>query len=141
MKLTILPHVQETRHKLELSPALILFNFFKGQCTEELFKFLQDKNILYVLVTANTTDKLQPLDLSVNKPAKDFMISRVVRKYYLSTTGSWQAGRSGYESSQYCKYMHQKFFFKMSGLSILKGRLLQCQASMTITPPTTCQSP
>ena len=34
---------------------------------------LADNNIFYVLVRANCTDRLQPLDLSINKPAKDFM--------------------------------------------------------------------
>ena len=40
----------------------------KGQCTEDIITLLQ-----CVLVPANTTDKLQPLDLSINKPAKDYM--------------------------------------------------------------------
>ena len=34
---------------------------------------LADNDIFYVLVPANCTDRLQPLDLSTNKPAKDFM--------------------------------------------------------------------
>ena len=72
----ILPYVTATRKTLKLSsdhPALVIFDVFKGQCTEEVLKLLVDNNILYMLVPANTTDKLQPLDLSVNKPAKDFM--------------------------------------------------------------------
>lgn len=75
----ILPYVVETRRKLGLDPqhpALVLFDYFKGQCTESVFKLLDENNILYVLVPANCTDRLQPLDLSVNKPAKDFMKSQ-----------------------------------------------------------------
>ncbi len=34
-----------------------------------------------MLVPANTTDKLQPLDLSVNKPAKDFMKAKFQNWY------------------------------------------------------------
>lgn len=46
---------------------------FKGQCIEEIFQLLDSNNILYVLVPAICTDVLQPLDLSLNKSAKDFM--------------------------------------------------------------------
>ena len=76
IKHVIIPYVTETRTRLKLNadhPALVLFDVFKGQCTNEVLQLLQDNNILYILVPANTTDKLQPLDLSVNKPAKDFM--------------------------------------------------------------------
>lgn len=72
----IVLYIMETRKQLKLDsqhPALVIFDVFKGQCTESVFKQLEDNNILYVLVPANTTDKLQPLDLSVNKLAKDFM--------------------------------------------------------------------
>lgn len=76
LKRVIIPYVSESRKKLKLSddhPALVLFDVFKGQCTEEVLKLLQENSILYIFVPANTTDRLQPLDLSVNKPAKDFM--------------------------------------------------------------------
>ena len=72
----ILPYVMETREQLghnSQQSALVVFNCFKGQCTERIFKILDENNILYVLVPPNTTDRLQPLDLSVNKPAKDFV--------------------------------------------------------------------
>lgn len=46
---------------------------YKAQCTEAIFKLLDDNNILYVLVPANITNKLPTLDLRVNKPAKDFL--------------------------------------------------------------------
>ena len=72
----IVPYITEKRKQLWISsnhPALVIFDVFKGQCTEEVCKLLEDSNILYTLVPANCTDKLQPLDLSVNKPAKDFM--------------------------------------------------------------------
>ena len=74
----IVPYVQQRRLQLKLSsgyPALVIFDVFKGQCVESIFKKLEENNILYVLVPANCTDKLQPLDLSVNKPAKDYLKS------------------------------------------------------------------
>ena len=42
---------------------------------------LEENNILYVIVPANCTDKLQPLDLSINKPAKDYMKQRFQEWY------------------------------------------------------------
>ena len=72
----VVSYIQEKRQVLNLSanqPALVLFDVFKGQCQEEIFQILEDNNIYYVIIPANCTDQLQPLDLSVNKPAKDSM--------------------------------------------------------------------
>ena len=46
---------------------------FKGQVTERVLKTLDNDNILICLLPANTTDRLQPLDVYVNKPAKTFL--------------------------------------------------------------------
>ena len=54
-------------------PALAVFDTFNGQCTQNFFKILEDNHVNVVLVTANCTHYLQPLDLSVNKPAKNFL--------------------------------------------------------------------
>ena len=70
------PYVQKIRLQLQLHshhPALAIFDVFKGQCVESLFKKLEENHILYIIVAANCTDRMQPLDLSVNKPAKDYM--------------------------------------------------------------------
>ena len=42
---------------------------------------LEDNTILYVLIPPNCTDKFQPLDLSVNKPAKDFIKGKCQQWY------------------------------------------------------------
>ena len=75
----IIPYVTEERARLGLTSnhsALVLFDVFKGQCTAEVLKLLKDNHILYVTIPNYCTDKLQPLDLSVNKPAKDFLRAR-----------------------------------------------------------------
>ncbi len=66
----------KTRSKLNLAsdhPALVLFDVFKGNLVDNVRRLLEESCILYVVIPANCTDKLQPLDLSVNKPAKDFL--------------------------------------------------------------------
>ena len=75
VKLIIIPYVTEKRKELTLksnNTALVIFDAFKGQCTQEMFQLLQENNIMYVQVPSNCTDKCQPLDLSVNKPAKNY---------------------------------------------------------------------
>ena len=68
----LLPYVRKKREELHLEPdypALVLFDVFKGQCTENLFRILEENHISVVLIPPNCTDRLQPLDVSVNKPA------------------------------------------------------------------------
>lgn len=70
----ILPYVSSQRKELKLSethPALVLFDVFKGQTTPNIKKLLEDNHVSMVLVPPNCTDKLQPLDISINKPMKD----------------------------------------------------------------------
>ena len=50
--------------------ALVIYDQFKGQVTEEIVKFLDDNHVSIVLVSANSMDRFQPMDVSVNKPAK-----------------------------------------------------------------------
>ena len=54
-------------------PALVIMDNFKGQVTPNINSLLEENNIHVVLLPANTTDRLQPMDISVNKPAKDFL--------------------------------------------------------------------
>ena len=46
---------------------------FRGQIVPSVTDLLEANNIHTCLLPPNTTDKLQPMDLSVNKPAKDFL--------------------------------------------------------------------
>ena len=54
-------------------PALLTFDNFKAQCTSGILTLLDQNNIKVVLVPANCTDMLQPMDLSVNKSVKSFL--------------------------------------------------------------------
>ena len=58
-------------------PALAIFDSFKGQTTPDIISILQSHNIIAVQVPANCNDKLQPLDVSLNKPVKDEMKKKV----------------------------------------------------------------
>ena len=72
----LLPYVTQKRAELGLSSdhcSLVIFDQFKGQCTEVVLKALEDNNIDVLLVHANCTDRLQPVDISVNKAVKDFL--------------------------------------------------------------------
>ena len=80
----ILPYLAETKRKLKLPPshsALLLFDYLKGQCSKKLLKLLDTKIINVVLILPNCTDRLQPLDLSINKTAKDFLC-KCFQKWY-----------------------------------------------------------
>ena len=86
----IVPYVKQKREQLNLDgdhPALAIFDVFKGQCTEEVLKMLEDNNIERVLVPTNCTDRLQPLDLSINKPVKEFL-RRKFQEWYASQIAS-----------------------------------------------------
>ena len=65
----IFPYIQKTRESLKLAteqPAVVFFDNFSGQCTEKILKLLDANNIYCVIIPANSTDELQPMDLSVN---------------------------------------------------------------------------
>lgn len=72
----IVPYVQEKRKQLRLADsqsALVILDEFKGQTTDAVLNLLRQNDIEYVLVPPNCTDRLQPLDVSINKPVKDFL--------------------------------------------------------------------
>ena len=80
----LIPYVNAMRFDLKLSKShscLVIFDTFKGQTTPNFLQILEDNNILVVEVPPNCTDRLQPLDLAVNKPLKYQMKSQFHQWY------------------------------------------------------------
>ena len=72
----LLPYVKQQRKELKLHsnhPALVVFDRFKAECTSCVLQILRDYHIDTLLIPASCTDHLQPLDVSVNKAAKEYL--------------------------------------------------------------------
>ena len=70
----ILPYVENVRETVGSDEAaLVIIDNFKGQITSSVNMILEQNNIHVCLLPPNTTDLLQPMDISVNKPAKEFL--------------------------------------------------------------------
>ena len=77
----IIPYVEKQRGMLGDKPALVIMDNFKGQVTTKINDLLEANNIHVCLLPPNTTDTLQPMDMSVNKPAKDYL-KRIFEQWY-----------------------------------------------------------
>ena len=70
------PYMDDARKRSGLSPThteLVILNHLKGKTTQKVINLLEKHYLMYVLVPANYTNWLQPLDVSVNQSAKHFM--------------------------------------------------------------------
>ena len=75
----IVPYVNSKRNELKFQsdqPTLAIFDVFRGQQSQSIMDLLEENNIFVVNIPANCTDRLQPMDLSINKSVKDFMRSK-----------------------------------------------------------------
>ena len=52
---------------------MAIFDNFKGQIIKKVVDALEQNNIQSVLIPANCTDRLQPMDIFVNKSIKTFL--------------------------------------------------------------------
>ena len=80
----LVPYIAKKRIDLRLSSnhqALVIYGTFKGQCTPGILDLLCENNIDVMFVPANCTDRLQPLDITVNKAAKNFMREQFQHSY------------------------------------------------------------
>ena len=71
---------------------MVIFDEFSGQVTDRVLSLLKANNIFYVIVPPNCTDTLQPLDVSVNKPAKDFLRTKFNEWYAARITEQLGSG-------------------------------------------------
>ena len=95
------PYVEGVRGRLNCnSAALVIIDNFKGQITPACSSLLESYNIHTCLLPPNTTDRLQPLDVSVNKPFKDFL-RRKFDEWYACQITQQLDGRSEDEIDEY----------------------------------------
>ena len=77
IKHIIVPYLWKTRENVgEDKTALVIIDNFKGQITESVIQLLEDHNVHVCTLPPNTTNLLQLMDISVNKPAKDYFRAR-----------------------------------------------------------------
>ena len=76
----LLPYVKAKRRELQLSlehPAVVIFDNFSAQTTETIVQLLEDTHVHIAMIPPNCTDRLQPLNVSVNKAVKFFYDSNL----------------------------------------------------------------
>jgi len=83
IEFVILPHVRLIRETLyeETMPSLVIMDNFKGQVTASINNLLEVNNLHVCLIPPNTTDLLQSMDISINKPAKSFLKNKFSQWY------------------------------------------------------------
>ena len=70
------PYISRKRQELKLAldyPVFVIFDSFEANVQKKVFILLETHHLLTAVVPANCTDKLQPLDVSANKAAKEFL--------------------------------------------------------------------
>ena len=74
-----LEKVKEEKGCPEEQKSLVIMETFKGQDNDVLKTLCEENHCVVVLVPNNLTNKFQPLDISVDKPAKSFISNRGVK--------------------------------------------------------------
>ena len=81
-------------HGKPTQPALCIFDVFRAHQTQDVLQKLKDNNIRYVFVPASCTDRLQPLDLTVNRVYKENMKAQFKEWYSEKVEAQLQSGIS-----------------------------------------------
>lgn len=79
-----MPHIRRTKKRLGLpdsQKALCIFDVFRAQMGEDFINDLKKKIICIVFVPPSCTDRLQPMDLTVQKIVKDKLKERFQKSY------------------------------------------------------------
>ena len=69
--------------------ALAIFDEFKGQVIDDVYNMLDSNNIQIVKIPPNCKDHVQPMDLSINKPVKDFLRTKFQKWYSKEVEELW----------------------------------------------------
>ena len=105
IKEIIIPHVKSVRelhgHSTD-KPALLIPDNFKGQSTDDGLWLLESNNIFVCFIPPNCTDRLQPMDLSVNKVVKNHLREKFESWYADQVTSAIVS--SGNDEIQPIKY-------------------------------------
>lgn len=85
IKNIVVPYLEQKRKELNLpmQKALRIFDVFKGQTTAAFQEVVESNNCVIVYVPANMTNYFQPLDLTVNGTAKQFLKQKFESWYAL----------------------------------------------------------
>lgn len=71
IEMIIVPFFARKRKALDLDtshPALVLFDCFQGQTTSDITSLVKKHHVVSAQIPANCTDKIQPMDIAMNKP-------------------------------------------------------------------------
>ena len=74
--------------------AIVIFDVFRGQITDDVLTQYKDNNIEVVVVPANMTGLFQPLDLTFNGYAKKYCKSKFNHWYMSEITKQMDDGKS-----------------------------------------------
>ena len=64
-------------------PALVIMDNFKGQTTNNVISLLKSNDIHVCMQPPNSTDRLQPMVISINKPVKSLLKAKFEEWYTL----------------------------------------------------------
>ena len=80
----IVPYMTQKRRQLGLDlkqNGLVVLDEFKGQTTSRVLNLLQSHDLMYVIIPPNCTDRLQPLNVNINRAAKQFLQNKFENWY------------------------------------------------------------
>ena len=75
---------------------MLIFDVFKGQITPHVRNVITENDCVYVFVPNNHTNEFQPLDLTVNGPAKVFLSGKFQEWYAKEITKQIEGGTCVY---------------------------------------------
>ena len=105
--------------------SLIIMDTFKGQDNDEVAKLCRKNNCALIIVPHNLTNKFQPLDITVNKPAKSFIKDKYNMWYTEQVAKQLNEGKAPADvevslNLSEIKPLHAKWIYEM--YEYLRGR-------------------